>query len=94
MSRIHFVVSGTSLALTLIAATVAAQAPAATRERCDLLIATFDRYYPKKDAGLGSTGSRLDRDIAEARCQQGRYDEGIRSLEIVMRRNDIPIPPG
>ena len=94
MSKFRFGVSGIFLAIALMSASSLAQVPAATQARCELLVATFDRYYSKKDSGLGSTGSRLDRDIAEAHCQQGRYDEGIRGLEIVMRRNNIPIPPG
>ena len=72
--------------------TANAQAP--TAERCQLLITTFDRYYSKKADGDGSSGSRLDRDVAEAQCQRGNYAEGIRQVEGAMRRNLIPIPGG
>jgi hypothetical protein len=71
-----------------------AVAQAATAERCQLLLATFDRYYSKKADGDGSSGSRLDRDVAEAQCLRGNYADGIRQVEGAMRRNQIPIPGG
>ncbi len=82
----------TAAIVTGLCGVAVAQAP--TAERCQLLLATFDRYYSKKADGDGSSGSRLDRDIAEAQCLRGNYAEGIRQVEGAMRRNLIPIPGG
>ena len=76
----------------LLAPPVAAQT--LSMERCQQLLAVFDRLYSKKADGDGSSGSRLERDVGEAQCVRGNYSEGIRQIEGVMRRNQIPIPPG
>ena len=78
--------------VALLAPPVAAQTP--SMERCQQLLAVFDRLYSKKADGDGSSGSRLERDVGEAQCVRGNYSEGIRQIEGVMRRNQIPIPPG
>jgi hypothetical protein len=70
-----------------------AQAGVASMARCQQLMDAFDRYYPRKGEGLRSSGSRLDRDIAEVECQKRRYAEGIRQREDALRRNRIAIPP-
>ena len=85
-------VAGAAIAAGLVLS-AAAQSVTAPQVRCQQLMDAFDRYYPRKGEGLRSSGSRLDRDIAEVECQKGRYADGIRILEDALRRNRIPLPP-
>jgi hypothetical protein len=90
--RLMTIVATVPILGALLAPPVAAQAP--SMERCQQLLTAFDRLYSKKADGDGSSGSRLERDVGEAQCVRGNYSEGIRQIEAVMRRNQIPIPPG
>lgn len=85
--------TGLLLLVPPVPAPVLAQAGVPSMARCQQLMAAFDRYYPRRGETMGSTGSRLDRDVAEVECQKGRYAEGIRQLEGALNRNRIPIPP-
>jgi hypothetical protein len=85
--------AGLLLLVPAVRSPVLAQTAVPSMARCQQLMAAFDRYYPRRGETMGSTGSRLDRDVAEVECQKGRYAEGIRQLEGALNRNRIPIPP-
>ncbi len=59
--------------------------------RCAQLGATFDRYGARR--GEGSGGPNLIRVGAGLDCDKGRYDQGIKTLEDLLKRNWITIPP-
>ena len=92
-------VSAISVAFAVVVAVVAGDTKsavaqgAATLARCQQLIDLFDRYYPRSGDGTSSTGGRLDRGVSEVQCARGKYAEGIRTMEAVLKRNLIPIPP-
>lgn len=60
--------------------------------RCAELGGLYDRYAARR--GEGSGGPGLERAGAALDCQNGRYDQGIKTLEGLLRRNAIPVPPG
>ena len=59
--------------------------------RCAELGAIFDRFGTRR--GEGSGGPDMTRVGAGIDCQRGRYDQGIKALEDLLRRNRIPFPP-
>lgn len=59
--------------------------------RCTELGAIFDRFGTRR--GEGSGGPDMTRVGAGIDCQRGRYDQGIKALEDLLRRNRIPFPP-
>jgi len=90
------------LARTLLLMSVAAAAPAAdlqaqpTNEqlaaRCSELLGIYSRYGVRRSEGSGGPdmiylGAGID-------CQKGRYAQGIKAMEDLLRRNKIPYPPG
>jgi len=89
------------LPTTLLAAVLAAmswtcgpavaQADAQKAARCSELGNLYDRYAGRR--GEGSGGPSLERSGAALDCQQGRYDQGIRTLEGLLQRNAIAVPP-
>ena len=89
---------GAALLLLLFVLTASAQAqiagPANDRAaaRCAELGNLYDRYAGRR--GEGSGGPSLERAGAALDCQHGRHDQGIRTLEGLLRRNAIPLPPG
>ena len=58
--------------------------------RCGRLGALFDRYAARR--GEGSGGPNLTRAGAGLDCDRGRYDQGIKTLEDLLRRNGITVP--
>jgi hypothetical protein len=59
--------------------------------RCAELGAIFDRYGTRRSEGSG--GPNMIRLGAGIDCQKGRYAQGIKALEDLLRRNRIPYPP-
>ncbi|MGQ3297377.1 hypothetical protein [Reyranella sp.] len=59
--------------------------------RCAQLGALYDRYNTQR--GEGSSGPNMARLGAGIDCQKGRYEQGIKALEELLRRNRIPYPP-
>lgn len=59
--------------------------------RCSELGAIFDRLGTRR--GEGSGGPDMIRMGAGIDCQRGRYAQGIKALEDLLRRNRIPFPP-
>lgn len=87
-------------AIALLGITVALSSPAdagaqQTNEqlaaRCSELGAIFDRLGTRR--GEGSGGPDMIRLGAGIDCQKGRYAQGIKALEDLLRRNRIPFPP-
>lgn len=58
--------------------------------RCSQLAGLFDRYAARR--GEGSGGPNLTRAGAGLDCERGRYDQGIKALEDLLRRNGITVP--
>jgi hypothetical protein len=79
--------------LACMTAAPAVGQPAPSLERCLRLIAEFDRYNSRVGDSQGSSGGRLDRGVAEVQCRRGDYAGGIRTMEDVLKRNLIPVPP-
>ncbi len=59
--------------------------------RCSELGAIFDRLGTRR--GEGSGGPDMTRLGAGIDCQKGRYAQGIKALEDLLRRNRISFPP-
>ena len=59
--------------------------------RCTELGAIFDRYGTRRSEGSG--GPDMTRLGAGIDCQKGRYAQGIKALEDLLKRNRIPYPP-
>ena len=58
--------------------------------RCSELGAIFDRFGTRR--GEGSGGPDMTRMGAGIDCQRGRYAQGIKALEDLLRRNRISFP--
>ena len=87
------------LVLIGIAAIVAPLTPAGAQQtneqlaaRCAELGAIFDKYGARRSEGSG--GPNMTRLGAGIDCQKGRYVQGIKALEDLLKRNQIPYPPG
>ena len=72
-------------------APVLAQDNARLAARCDQLGALYDRYNGRR--GEGSGGPNLARVGAAQDCEKGRYEQGIKTLEDLLKRNGIAVPP-
>jgi len=59
--------------------------------RCSELGAIFDKYGTRRSEGSG--GPDMTRLGAGIDCQKGRYAQGIKALEDLLRRNRISFPP-
>ncbi len=59
--------------------------------RCAELGAIYDKYGARRSEGSG--GPDMTRLGAGIDCQKGRYAQGIKALEDLLRRNRIPYPP-
>jgi hypothetical protein len=69
-----------------------AQTPPDPKMRCDQLISYYDRYGVGR--GENSDGARNHTRIgAGIDCQRGEYDKGIASMEALMKRKMIDVPP-
>ncbi|MGQ0580345.1 MAG: hypothetical protein ACT4O6_00295 [Reyranella sp.] len=87
-----------AIALLGIAAALSAPASADAQQtneqlaaRCTELGAIFDRFGTRR--GEGSGGPDMIRVGAGIDCQRGRYAQGIKALEDLLRRNRIAFPP-
>jgi hypothetical protein len=60
--------------------------------RCAELGAIFDKYGTRRSEGSG--GPDMKRLGAGIDCQKGRYAQGIKALEELLKNNKIPYPPG
>lgn len=65
------------------------QTSAGDLERCEALIALYERYLGKK--GEGQTGPTLDVKAAIDQCRRGNTAEGIKVLEKTLRANGFKI---
>jgi hypothetical protein len=83
---LSFVVSG-SLAQTGAQGTLSAD----PRTRCAQLIAYWLLHGGAKSEGSG--GADVPRKSAEVDCEAGRYEQGIRTMEDLLRRNGYTVPP-
>ncbi len=61
------------------------------RTRCVQLVEFWVRHGGSKSEG--GTGSDTPRKSAEFDCGAGHYDNGIRTMEDLLRRNGYTIPP-
>ena len=70
-----------------------AQTPTQTpEERCSQLITYFDRYGSGRSAN--SDGARNHTRIGAAiDCERGRYEDGIKAMEDLLRRKKFTVPP-
>jgi hypothetical protein len=59
--------------------------------RCNELGAIFDKLGTRR--GEGSGGPDMTRMGASLDCQKGRYAQGIKALEDLLKRNRISYPP-
>lgn len=59
--------------------------------RCDKLYMTWFRYG--QHPTFHHTGQRARAEIALEDCHAGRYEQGMRELEELARRNRLPVPP-
>lgn len=59
--------------------------------RCNELGAIFDKLGTRR--GEGSGGPDMTRMGASLDCQKGRYTQGIKALEDLLKRNRISYPP-
>lgn len=83
-----------SILAALAAAPAAGQAQQTNEQlaaRCAELGALFDRFNTRR--GEGSGGPDMQRLGAGIDCQRGRYQQGISTLEDLLRRNRISFPP-
>ena len=86
----------TLLLLALVAAPLDELQAQQTNEqlaaRCAELGAIFDKYGTRRSEGSG--GPDMKRLGAGIDCQKGRYAQGIKALEELLKANRIPYPPG
>lgn len=82
---------GIAAALSLPTNADAQQTNEQLAARCSELGAIFDRLGTRR--GEGSGGPDMIRVGAGIDCQRGRYAQGIKALEDLLRRNRIPFPP-
>ncbi len=59
--------------------------------RCAELGAIFDRYGARRSEGSG--GPNMTRLGAGMDGDKGRYSQGIKALEDLLKRNSMPYPP-
>ena len=78
--------------LFLLILAFSAEAQTDKAARCAELGALYDRYAGRRSEGSG--GPNLDRAGAALDCQKGQYDRGIKTLEGLLQRNAITVPPG
>ncbi|MDP1750479.1 MAG: hypothetical protein Q8L22_13550 [Reyranella sp.] len=95
MSRVVHLASRLAATTALVVAAVACtSAPPASPElmaRCQKLQMLWVRYEPVLT--LFHTGQNARVELAMMDCRAGRYEEGIRELEKILKRGQIPVPP-
>jgi len=79
------------LAAGVPAAGRAQQDPAKLAARCSQLFAVADRALSRR--GEGGGGPNMIVQGAGIDCQKGRYEQGIRDLEKVLRSQGYTVPP-
>jgi hypothetical protein len=84
------VLSGLLIAGMAAPLPASAQAPGNPAARCAELGALFDRYAGRRNEG---SSPNIERAGAALDCQKGNYERGIRTLEEMLRRNAITVPP-
>ena len=67
------------------------QDPATLAARCNQLYAFADRALTRR--GEGNGGPNMIVQGAGVDCQRGRYEQGIRDLERVLRSQGFTVPP-
>jgi hypothetical protein len=77
--------------LSVLIVSFVAEAQTDKAARCAELGALYDRYAGRRGEGTG--GPDLNRVGAGLDCQKGRYDQGIKTLENLLRRNGFTVPP-
>ena len=81
--------------LTALAFAAMLPAPAHAQQdlaaRCSQLFAVADRALSRR--GEGSGGPNMIVQGAGIDCQKGRYEQGIRDLEKVLRSQGYTVPP-
>lgn len=80
-----------ALAFGLPLADAEAQTNEQLAARCAELGAIFDKYGTRRSEGSG--GPDMTRLGAGIDCQKGRYAQGIKALEDLLKRNRITYPP-
>jgi hypothetical protein len=85
------VLLGLALAAGLSAPAHAQQDPARLAARCDQLFVLADRALSRRSEGGG--GPSLTVQGAGVDCRQGRYEQGIRELEKILRGQGYTLPP-
>ena len=80
-----------ALTIGLPLATAQARTNEQLAARCAELGAIFDRYGTRRSEGSG--GPDMTRLGAGIDCQKGRYAQGIKALEDLLKRNRITYPP-
>jgi hypothetical protein len=91
MSLRSILVSAALLA-GLIAPLATASLASDLKARCDQLVAYFDRYGSGR--GEHSDGARnMTRISAVIDCDRGQYQQGIATMEDLLRRKKFTIPP-
>lgn len=80
-----------TLALCALPLAGVAQDTAKLAARCGQLYAFADRSLSRRSEGGG--GPNMIVQGAGIDCQKGRYDQGIRDLEKVLRSQGYTIPP-
>ena len=60
-------------------------------QRCAELGALYDKYNVRRSEGSG--GPDMTRVGAGIDCQKGRYAQGIKALEDLLKRDRITVPP-
>jgi hypothetical protein len=76
---------------SLLAAPGQAQDTSKLAARCSQLYAVADRALTRR--GEGSGGPNMIVQGAGIDCQKGRYEQGIRDLERVLRSQGYTVPP-
>src|SRR5271154_5943035 len=67
-----------------------AQSPKSGMARCSQLYGARSRYQAN---GGDSSGQDTEAELALEQCKAGHFDNGIASLEGLLRQKGIPVPP-
>ena len=67
-----------------------AQSPRSEMARCSQLYGARSRYQAN---GGDSSGQDTEAELAMEQCKAGHFDNGIASLEGLLRQKGIPVPP-
>jgi len=94
ITHLRPIVSFAAVLVMLVVGGCASRPPASPElmERCVKLYTLWFRYghHPT----FHHTGQKARAEIALEDCRAGRYQDGLRELEILLQRNRIPVPAG